>query len=211
MNAQIEQLYGLVLAGGKSSRMGKDKSVIAYHGKPQVEVAFELLSKFCAKVFLSNRRDQMNGDSYEKFLQLHDEIEYEGKGPLAGIVSAMNKYPQAAWVVLACDLPFVDEPTIKCLLGSRDKTKIATAYKSNHDGLPEPLCAVWEAGYFDRVVGLMGQGIYCPRKVLIQSGVLLIDLKDPKALDNVNNPDEFNEAMQRLSGGALIDEIQLID
>jgi len=138
----LTELYGLILAGGKSSRMGKDKSVIDYHGKPQMDVASDLLSPFCKKVFLSTRRAQAGHEPYKKFSHVHDDPQFEGEGPLAGILSAMKKYPTAAWLVLACDLPFVTEDTLRHLLKHRDPSRIATAYKSSHDGLPEPLCAI---------------------------------------------------------------------
>jgi len=188
----------LVLAGGKSSRMGQDKSVIAYHGKPQVDVAFELLSLVCAKVFLSNRRDQSNIEAHKKFHQLHDEPELEGKGPLGGILSAMKKYPDVSWFVLACDLPFVNQKAIKQLLKDRDPQKIATAYKSSHDGLPEPLCALWEAGHYKDVLKFFKEGIHCPRKVLIRSNAHLLEPSDPKALDNINDLEEYKQAVKIL-------------
>lgn len=198
MTAQNKQIYGLVLAGGKSSRMGRDKSMIAYHGKPQVDVAFDLLSLFCAKVFLSNRQDQSDAEAYRKFPQLHDAPEFEGKGPLAGILSAMKEYPDVSWLVLACDLPFVDQKVIGQLLKDRDPKKIATAYKSSHDGLPEPLCAIWEAGHYMDVLKFFKEGVHCPRKVLIRSNAHLLEPSDPKALDNINDPQEYKQAIRVL-------------
>jgi molybdenum cofactor guanylyltransferase len=46
--------------------------------------------------------------------------------------------------VLACDLPFLTDAALAQLLEERDPTALATAYRSAHDGLPEPLCAIWE-------------------------------------------------------------------
>ena len=188
----------MILAGGKSSRMGQDKSVIAYHGKPQVDSAFELLSPACTEIFLSHRRDQSGIEAYKKFSQLHYEPEFEGKGPLAGILSAMKKYPDVSWFVLACDLPFVGRKIIERLIQNRDPQKIATAYKSSHDGLPEPLCAFWEAGHYADILKFFNEGIHCPRKVLIKSNAHLLDLVDPKALDNINDLEEYKQAVKVL-------------
>lgn len=193
-----QKIYGLVLAGGKSTRMGTDKSQIVYSDKPQVEVAFELLSRFCAKVFLSSRRDQAQVKSYQSLPQLHDEPEFEGKGPLAGILSAMKRYPDVSWIVLACDLPFVTQRTIENLLVLRNQSAIATAYKSQYDGLPEPLCALWERGYFKDIQASFDAGISCPRKILIKGAVHLIDIQHAHELDNVNDPQEQKQAFKRL-------------
>jgi molybdopterin-guanine dinucleotide biosynthesis protein A len=194
----LTELNGLILAGGKSSRMGKDKSVIDYHGKPQIDVAFDLLSPFCKKVFLSTRRSQSGSQLYKKFPQVHDASPFEGKGPLAGILSAMKKHPTAAWMVLACDLPFVTRETIEHLIKHRDPARIATAYKSSHDGLPEPLCAIWEPGHYAAIFQLFKEGVNCPRKILVRSHAQILEPLDPKALDNINDPTEYQEALKLL-------------
>ena len=67
-----------------------------------------------------------------------------GEGPVVGIRSAFAAHPNVAWLVLACDLPFLSEAAIEGLLRRRDPGALATAYISAHDGLPEPLCAIWE-------------------------------------------------------------------
>jgi molybdenum cofactor guanylyltransferase len=194
----ISELNGLILAGGKSSRMGKDKSMIDYHGKPQIDVAFELLSPFCKKVFLSARKTQAKSEAYKKFPQVIDDPDFEDKGPLAGILSAMKKSPTSSWLVLACDLPFVSGETIDHLLKKRDPMRIATAYKSSHDGLPEPLCAIWEAGHYASILQLFKEGLHCPRKILIRLHANILEPLDPKALDNINDPQEYQEALKVL-------------
>jgi len=169
-----------------------------YHDKPQVDVVFDLLSPLCKEVFLSTRRTQAEANAFKEFPQIHDDPGFEDKGPLAGILSAMKKYPAASWLVVACDLPFVTTETIQNLFKLRDPARIATAYKSTHDGLPEPLCAVWEQGHYDDILQMFKQGIHCPRKVLIRCHAQILEPFDPKALDNVNDPDEYKRAIQAL-------------
>src|SRR3546814_822414 len=96
-------LYGLVLVGGKSSRMGHDKSIISYHGIPQREYLYNLLSEICDAVFLSLRADQHIGDGLKFIL---DGNQY--KGPYNGLMSAHHQFPHVAWLALACDLPLMD-------------------------------------------------------------------------------------------------------
>jgi len=124
-------------------------------------------------------------------------------GPAAGIRAAQLTHPEAAWLVVACDLPFLGAPALSRLVAARDPAKVATAYRSSHDGLPEPLCAIWEP----RAAGLLQQylavGRNCPRKFLIGSDTLLLDQPQPEALDNVNTPDELALARQRLGARPL--------
>jgi molybdopterin-guanine dinucleotide biosynthesis protein A len=184
-------IYGLVLTGGKSIRMKKDKAALQFHRKPQVEHVYELLSGFCEKVFVSQRKEQKIS---KNFPHIHDLKKFSSKGPLSGILSAMAKYPKAAWLVLACDLPFVDKETLKHLLRYRNNKKIATAYRSRFNDLPEPLCALYEPQAQKRLLSFFNKGITCPRKILINSKPRLLILKNRKALDNVNTPEEYRKA-----------------
>ncbi len=74
----------------------------------------------------------------------------------------------------------------------------ATAYKSAHDGLPEPLCAIWEPAAAPLLAEYQAAGGHCPRKFLIRHGANLLDLPDPRALDNVNTPEEYSQAVAAL-------------
>ena len=192
--AKKTPLYGLILAGGKSTRMKKDKSLLEYHGKKQVLYCFDLLEQFCDEVFISNRREQSRLAAHKKFPQIHDV--FVGIGPLGGILSAMIRYPQAAWLVLACDLPFVEESTIKMLLKKRRPAQMATAYRSAHEPqLPEPLCAIYEPKAAFRLLQFLAQGIQCPRAILQRSDTNLITQPSAISLDNVNDPREYQHAL----------------
>jgi molybdopterin-guanine dinucleotide biosynthesis protein A len=190
-------LYGLVLAGGASTRMGRDKAALHYHGRSQLEWAFELLDSVCEKTFVSVRPDQSNEITRAKLPQIVDL--QPGIGPIAGISAALETHPDKAWLVLACDLPFLSLDTLDNLIAHRDPARIATAYRSSHDGLPEPLCAIWEPSARETVNKWIAMGKQCPRKILINSDTALLDPIDSRALDNINTPDEFNSAQTKLA------------
>jgi molybdenum cofactor guanylyltransferase len=189
-------LFGLVLAGGASTRMRTDKAALQYHGQPQLHWAFELVSKFCAASFVSVRPEQRDDAARAGHPQIVDR--QPGIGPLAGISAALLEQPKAAWLVLACDLPFLTERTLQHLIAHRDPQKIATAYRSAHDGLPEPLCAIWEPAAREPVLAYIASGKQCPRKFLINSDTALLDLPERQALDNVNTVEEFGLATAAL-------------
>ncbi len=194
-NTKKNFLYGLVLTGGKSSRMGEDKSLLDYHGKTQAEYCFELLQNFCKKTFISNRKDQTELLGHKGVPQIHDLKNYSGIGPLAGILSAMEKYPEISWLILACDLPYVTGKTIEHLIQNRNQKKLATAYKSTHDQLPEPLCAIYEPKFYRMILKFLKKSVDCPRKIMINSDVELLEQVDRRALDNINNPAELKTAL----------------
>ncbi len=190
-------VYGLVLTGGKSTRMKNDKALLRFHSKPQTLHAFELLSKFCSKVFISARK-QPADKIMQQLACIYDLEQLSDCGPLSGILTAMTKFPKVAWLVLACDLPFVDELTLKHLLRYRDVGKIATAYRSHLDDLPEPLCAIYEPKARQCLQNFFDKRVICPRKILINTRPRLLKLKKPNALDNVNTPQEYKNAMRIL-------------
>jgi molybdopterin-guanine dinucleotide biosynthesis protein A len=193
-------VFGLILAGGMSRRMQTDKAALQIQGKPQLERAFELASGVCAQTFVSVRADQLNDPVRNRFPTIVDQK--DGLGPIGGISSAQAAHPEAAWLVLACDLPFLTMATLKFLLDNRDSSKPATAFISTSDGLPEPLCAVWEPSSRESVVAWLASGKTCPRKFLVNSATHLLKQPDPQALDNVNTPDELTAAMNVLDGKA---------
>jgi molybdenum cofactor guanylyltransferase len=100
--------------------------------------------------------------------------------------------------VLACDLPFLSEAALSQLLAERDPAASATAFSSAHDGLPEPLCAIWEPKAAAELAAHQAGGNVCPRKFLMRHAVKLLEPGDPRALDNVNTPDEYAAALERL-------------
>jgi molybdopterin-guanine dinucleotide biosynthesis protein A len=189
-------IYGLILAGGSSSRMQRDKASLKYHGKTQLDRAVELARRHVSKVFVSVRANQTLDPARAQYPMIVDCV--EGKGPIVGIRSALAAHPKAAWLVLACDLPFLSDAAIEALLQARDPQTLATAYKSAHDGLPEPLCAVWEPAAAPVLADYQAGGGECPRKFLIRHGARLLDPVDPRALDNVNTPEEYAEATATL-------------
>jgi molybdenum cofactor guanylyltransferase len=181
--------YGLVLTGGYSTRMGKDKAFLTYKETPQYQQCLNLLSPICDSVFLSCRKDQES--EFEKAPpKVIDQV--LNSGPLGGILSAQMLHPEAAWLVIACDLPFLTPKTLLHLKTNRHAYKMASAFKSSSNGLPEPLCAIYEPKSFKININFFGNRKRCPRKILINSDCHLIDPIDKHALDNINTSDEFN-------------------
>ena len=195
-------LHGLVLAGGRSTRMGRDKAALQYGGQSQLERAFSLLQPLVARSFVSVRAEQRDDPLRQGFPQIADAVPGT-EGPAAGILSALQAFPGAAWLVVACDLPFLDAATLQFLIARRDPARLATAYRSSHDGLPEPLCAIYEPGAATILQGFLEGGRNCPRKFLLQSPVLLLEPR-AEALDNVNTPDELKAAQARLGAAAAV-------
>jgi molybdopterin-guanine dinucleotide biosynthesis protein A len=184
---------GLVLAGGSSSRMKRDKATLLYDGESQLDRAVELTARHVGRVFVSVRASQSGDPARARYPLIVDSV--AGRGPLVGIRSALAAHPGAAWLVVACDLPFLGDGTLSQLLAERDSAASATAYSSVHDGMPEPLCAIWEPKAAAEIDAFLAKGKDCPRKFLMNHTVRLLEPKERRALDNVNTPEEYDRAL----------------
>src|SRR5690606_24111959 len=187
-------LYGLVLVGGKSSRMGHDKSLLNYHGIPQREYLYNLLLETCEAVFLSLRADQKIGDGLN-FISDRNQFQ----GPYNGLMSAHHQFPHVAWLVLACDLPLMGLDGLRQLIANRDPSKIATAFASKENLLHEPLAAIWEPHGSARAKVHLNNGISAsPRKYLINSSIELVFPENTEILLNANSEEEYKKALAKL-------------
>jgi molybdopterin-guanine dinucleotide biosynthesis protein A len=194
-------LYGLVLSGGRSLRMQRDKAGLEYDGRPQLVRAMDLLQPLVERAFVSVRSDQRDDPvraSYESIADIQPDL-----GPIGGIHAALHTYPDRAWLVLACDLPFLDSVTLRHLIARRAHRRIATAFRSSFDGLPEPLCAIFEPAALEQIERWLARGKQCPRGFLAeaQADVELLDLPSAQALDNINTVEEYSVAHAALRSG----------
>lgn len=190
-------LYGLVLAGGRSTRMGTDKAALIHpDGRPLARRTIDLLSMVCDRVIVSLRHDQEMPPQIEESPHIRVARDPEGgsEGPLAGMIASMQLFPEADWLVLACDLPRLDGDTLKQLVTSRQSGEAFLSYRSEFDGLPEPLCAFYAAEALPVLEQARAGGIRCPRKVLIQQNCRLLEPVTPRALDNANTPEDWQTA-----------------
>ena len=186
-------VYGLVLSGGKSKRMGRDKALLERDGQSQLAYIATLLEEHVERVFVSTREDQQEEAERRQYDLVVDH--YHDMGPLAGILSAMEDYPEVDWLVVACDLPNISGATLRELLDKRSSQHPFTAYTSSHDGLPEPLCAFYPASSLTLIRQFADEGIHCPRKILIRSDTHLLEQSDPASLDNVNTPHDLADSV----------------
>lgn len=188
-------LNGLVLAGGKSSRMGQDKGALQWHGMPQRNYMAQLLKPFCDEVFISVRAEQESelGTAFPLLTDTFLEL-----GPMGAIMSAFRKYPDHAWLVVACDLPLLDQATLEVLTQARQPMRHATAFLSPQNQMPEPLVAIWEPKSYAQLLSFLAQGYSCPRKVLMNTDCSFVEAPQPAALTNVNTPEEFEKVKVQL-------------
>ena len=151
---------GLILSGGLSTRMGEDKRLIKYHERTQEQYFFDLLTPYCSEVYVSLNQNQQT-DLPHIF-----DLDLSVKSPIVGIISAFNKHPETAWLVVACDMPFVNQEVIEYLIKNRNAEKFATAFENPKEHFPEPLLTIYEPKIFEKLQEAINQGKKSPMKIL---------------------------------------------
>jgi molybdenum cofactor guanylyltransferase len=181
------KLKALILIGGRSSRMGTDKSMLVYHGQTRRQYLYDLLKSRCQSVYLSCRDEQL--DELSDFDTLPDR--YTDIGPMGALLTAFEFDQTTAWLVVACDMPFVDDDCIAFLVQNRDSTKMATAFQNPDSNRPEPFVTIWEPVAFEKIKQMVANQHYSPSKILQQNDVHCLIPPKPEWLKNINTEADY--------------------
>jgi len=187
----LKKIKGLVLTGGKSSRMGEPKALIHYHGMAHARYLHHLLSHHCEQVYLSGQKDQWQNTEIADLPILEDLPISEG--PVRGILSALKNDPTCFWIVVACDLVNLNHTAIKSLtqkLDTLDQKTIAVCFANHEKDFPEALCAIYTPQALEVFLQAIDQGLKCPVKILAQTSILKLTTPDEVDLSNINTPQE---------------------
>ena len=128
------ELTGIILAGGKSSRLGMNKATAEVKGKKLIEHPIQLLDKYCHQLLISS--NQPLPLPYTIIPDVRKE-----QGPMVGIYSCLLQSKTPYNIVLSCDMPFLKEEMIELLIGRIERNKIIVPVHGNN--LMEPLCAIY--------------------------------------------------------------------
>jgi molybdopterin-guanine dinucleotide biosynthesis protein A len=190
-------LIGLALAGGLSRRMAVDKGSLELHGETQVQYCVRVLSTCCESVWVSLRAAQSELPIYGQLPQIVDSTQIEG--PAAGLHAAWQRFPSAALLVLAVDMPFVDAGLLQRLSERRNPARLATAFR-HADGLIEPLCTIWEPRAAPLLARTVPPAAPSLRRILESHEVELLEAPDAAQLASVNTPEALEQARRALAG-----------
>jgi len=180
-------LTGLVLAGGRSTRLGQDKVELPVHGQPLLTRTARLAARFCSRVVVSGRNP---ADLGLDLPWLPDDA--PGHGPIGGILTGLT-HLGGPLLVLACDLPLLDEATVARLVehrSHRPEGTVITTFLQSATGFIEPLVAVYEARAQSHLAGALAAGERKLARALPEAGRHLIPYGPDEAhvFFNVNYP-----------------------
>lgn len=193
-------LKGVVLMGGQSSRMGQDKSQLLFslrynsaegritqtdNRQTLAELAHSKLKCYVDDVHFSINKSQ-------KDLGLENTIvdEYEGEGPLSGIISAL-KATQSSIVVLGVDMPLITKQSIKSLIQQRNWDLLTTTFYNNQSNTWEPMLSIWEYETLPCLEEYFDTGGRSIQKFLNQFGNQRVPIHNPEEFTNVNTMEDY--------------------
>lgn len=186
ISGAMTTLNGLILTGGRSTRMGQDKSLLSYHTKPQREHLTDLLRPYCNLVCWSVNAAQATDLMDSGPCRIVDAFDWPG--PLNGILSAFAYDAEVAWLVVACDMPLLTVQSLDALVTGRNRAKLATVFYDSDGKLPEPLLGIYEPAFGPILQQAVANGQYSPRQLLGQNDVQLLTAPDMRELTNINDP-----------------------
>lgn len=183
------ELTGIIMAGGKSSRMGCEKGLVELKGRPLIQYSIDLLSSYTDKIMISSGNSAYLPYGFEL---IHDEI--AGKGPSAGLAAVLKKSFTSWNLVLACDLPFLETELIEMLLSERGTWHAVIPV---HHGVREPLAGLYHKDLGKHFETSVSAGVLALHKILDSCNVHYIDtehllVKYPDMFTNLNSMKEMD-------------------
>ena len=192
-----KELYGLVVCGGKSSRMGTDKSLINYHGKPQRYYVYEMLEWVCDKVFISCNRAQATS-IIAPYQMLADQPELENVGPMAALLTAFSTYPDKDFLVVGCDYPLVTTKDLKEFEKGLDREQMASAFYNEENNMYEPLLAYYSERSGNEIQRMYRDNQYSLQHFLKENNAKKYNPVRPKNVISVDTPEDFEMAKEKI-------------
>ncbi|HRH63369.1 MAG TPA: molybdenum cofactor guanylyltransferase [Bacteroidia bacterium] len=193
----MHPLIGIIALGGKSERMGTDKSMLQYHGKAQWQYVFDLLLNLCDAVVVScNRSQESNFPS--GIPVLIDAPEFENNGPIAALLTATKKFPDASFLLIGCDYPFLKLDELKLLVQSRNESVNGLAFYNEAVKVYEPLLAIYEQPVLNKLQVNFAAGKLSLQHFLIEINALKIIPKNKTSIRSIDTKNELLNAKEKL-------------
>jgi molybdenum cofactor guanylyltransferase len=195
------KVEGFVLAGGESSRMGRDKALLELDGVPLVLRAAKLLEDVTGKPRIVGGREEFRAMGLQAIAD-----EFPGAGPLGGIATALSASSSPWSLVIACDLPYLTKGWLDFLIARALASKDEAVLPMNERGA-EPLCAMYSKRAEGPIRQALARGTRKITDALENVKLETIEPSEWKAFDfdgflfkNLNQPADYEESKAKLGG-----------
>jgi molybdopterin-guanine dinucleotide biosynthesis protein A len=194
----LTELFGLVVIGGKSSRMGEDKSLLNYHGLPQRYYLYEMLQPVCKKVFLSCNHEQAAAIP-ANYNVITDSDTYNNTGPMAALLSAFENHAEVSFLSVGCDYPFITKDDLLKLIEARSENVMAVSYFNQEFAVEEPLLAIYENTSYPEMMDNYKNEKYSLRHFLKEINAVRIMPSHSETIMSIDTQKQFEDAKHKIN------------
>ena len=185
-------LTAIILCGGRSSRMGQDKSALPFGDETMLGRVTRLAGSVAEHVIVAGRRDQPHSTTYDA---------QEDQGPLAGLAAGLAASTTDLNVVVACDMPLVKPAVLRRLVDAIGDADMCVAMIGEH---PSVLCGVYRSRLAPVAQSLLDRGERRVRALLDGTKVQRVDASQLRDIDpeldtfvSVDTADRYQWALAR--------------
>lgn len=191
MKNSLKNITGIILAGGKSSRMGTEKGLVKVKGKRLIDHAFDTISKVSNQTIIISNQKYYNGMGVYVFSDV-----YKGKGPAGGIHTGLS-HSSTKWnVIVACDMPNLSFEVLLYLLSHLDDDydAIVPIFHNNK----QPLCALYNRSCLGKLEHFILKGELKMMDILSEIKIKVINITEdleiysPYLFGNVNTIEDVS-------------------
>lgn len=207
MKTKYSDITGIILSGGRSSRMGIDKALLKITGQTIIERTYLLMSKVFDKIILST-----NDFENYKFLGLPLVRDiHKNHGPISGIHSSLVASSTERNFFLSCDLPLMSEEMIRYIVGINSSMPISVPIE---DGKIQPLCGVYNKSLIPTIEKMLNNSAFSKKengkssisimRLIEKVGAEILEVKSCRFFNtdlffNMNTTEDFNFVKEKIS------------
>ena len=190
------KLTGIILSGGKSTRMNKEKGLCIFNGKPMIEHILDALKPICNQILISANNEQYDYLGYKTITD-----KYSGIGPISGIYSGLEASQSDNNIILSCDMPLVSVGLIRYIYDNRDDFDIVIPERND---FLEPLCAYYHRRILSNIeIAIQNKSFKLIKLIKsLNYKPLKIDpghsFFHPMLFENINSPNDLKRAENNL-------------
>lgn len=191
-----QDLLGVILCGGQSSRMGFEKFLANYHGVPQYQYLSTLFNNLNIETVISIREEQVSFVDNSLNLVVDNECFFNA-GPLTGLLSVHEKYPEKSVLLVGCDYPLLNETHLSMLIENIQDSAFVVCFQNN-DGFDEPLIAYYSNSALKEIKAYFNNGNNSLQQFIRSSNAKRLLLDENLFLSSVDTPIEHQFILNHL-------------
>lgn len=183
-------LIGITLCGGESKRMKTDKALLEYDDEAQWKIVSKMLQPLCKKVVISiNQFQWENWAKDEDYNFVIDDEKYKNHGPITGILSVIDRFPNQGFMISGTDFPFIKSEHLTNLYNQRSSSFEAVCFEES--GFLQPLICILEKDSVKNLQNFFAKGNDSLRQFLGEIKTKIIPVNGENFLKNINTEKAF--------------------